>query len=150
MDKMKQEAESKLKYWGRMCALFTILMATNFWNYFRPISENEHFTDFFQGFQLGVAMGFLACAIFQVIRYRKILRDEEALKAYYIKEHDERNMAIWNKSGGTVLYTCGILIIGAAIVAGYFNPIVFITLLVCGIFLLLVKKGLCIYYRRTM
>ena len=59
-------------------------------------------------------------------------------------------MAIWNKSGGTVLYTCGVLIIGAAVVAGYFDPVVFITLLVCGLFLLLVKRGLCFYYCKTM
>ncbi|MCM1173923.1 MAG: hypothetical protein NC341_02605 [Blautia sp.] len=41
-------------------------------------------------------------------------------------------------------------IIGAALAAGYFNPTVFITLVLCGLFLLLVKKGLCICYCRTM
>lgn len=150
MDKMKQEVKSKLTYWERLCALFTILMATNIWNSFRPINGGDNFTDFFRGFQLGVAMAFLVCAIVKVIRFRKILKNEEAIRAFYIKEHDERTMTIWNKSGGTVLYTCGVLIIGAAIVAGYFNSTVFITLTLCGLFLLLVKNGLCIYYCRTM
>lgn len=150
MDKMKQEVEGKLKYWGRLSALFAILMTTNFWNFTRAADGGDNFTDFFQGFQLGIAMAFLACAIFSIVRYRKILQDEEALRAYYIKEHDERNKAIWNKSGGNVLYTCGVLIIGAAVVAGYFNSIVFLTLLACGLFLLLVKKGLCLYYCKTM
>jgi len=150
MDKMKQEVKSKLAYWGRLCALFAILMATNFWNYFRPVSGGDDFADFFQGFQLGIAMAFLIWAAVNIIRYRKILQDEEAIRAFYIREHDERTAAIWSRSGGTALYTCGILIIGAALVAGYFDPTVFITLVSCGLFLLLVKKGLCIYYRRTM
>lgn len=150
MDKMKQEVKGKLAYWGRLCALFAILMATNFWNYVRPRNGGDNFTDFFQGFQLGIAMAFLVCAAVRVLKFRKILKDEEALRAFYIKEHDERAMAIWNKSGGTVLYTCGVLIIGAAIVAGYFNPTVFITLTACGLFLLLLKQGLCIYYCKTM
>lgn len=150
MDKMRQEVENKLKYWGRMCALFAILMSTNCWNLTRTTRGGDNFTDFFEGFQFGIALAFLLCAIFKVARYRKILKDEEAVRAYYIKEHDERSMAIWNKSGGTVLYTCGVLIIGAAVVAGYFNPVVFLTLLACGLFLLLVKQGLCLYYCKTM
>ncbi len=150
MDKMKQEVTNKMKYWGRMCALFAILMTTNFWNYSRTMNGGDNFTDFFKGFQFGIAMAFLACAVFKVMRFRKVLQDEEAIRIFYIKEHDERNMAIWNKSGGTVLYTCGVLIIGAAIIAGYFNPTVFITLTACGLFLLLVKRGLSIYYCKTM
>lgn len=150
MDKMKQEVKDKLAYWGRLCALFVILMVTNFWNYFRPVSGGDNYTDFFQGFQFGIAMAFLICAVVNIIRYRKILQNEEAVRAFYIKEHDERTAAIWGKSGGTVLYTCGVLIIGASVVAGYFNPTAFITLLLCGIFLLLVKKGLIIYYCKTM
>ena len=45
MDKMKQEVKSKLTYWERLCALFTILMATNIWNSFRPISGGDNFID---------------------------------------------------------------------------------------------------------
>lgn len=150
MDKMKQEVKGKLNYWGRLSALFAILMSSNLWNYSRSVNGGENFTDFFKGFQIGIAMAFLACAIFNIVRFRKLMQDEDALRAYYIKEHDERNMAIWSKSGGTVLYTCGVLIIGAAVVAGYFSPVVFITLLACGLFLLLVKQGLCIYYCKTM
>lgn len=150
MDKMKQEVEKKLRYWIRMLALFTCLVALNVWNYWRPINAGDEFADFFKGFQSGAAAGLLVCAAVLVIKYRKILKDEEAVRNYYIKEHDERNAVIWAKSGGTVLYTCGVLIIGAAVVAGYFNQIVFITLLLCGVFLLIVKKALVIYYCKTI
>lgn len=150
MDKMKQEVEKKLRYWRKICIMFTCLAALNILNILRPLHASDEFTDFFNGFQVGVAITVFLCSAIMVMKYRKLLKDEEAVREYYIKEHDERNAAIWAKSGGTVLYTCGVLIIGAAIVAGYFNQIVFITLLLCGLFLLVVKKALIVYYCKTI
>lgn len=152
MEKMKQEVTKKLNYWRRMCALFTILMLTHIWDCIRPvdISATEEFTDFFQGFQFGIIIPILFFCYKNMYTCSKTLKDEEAIKAFYIKQHDERTAAIEAKSGGTVLSTCGTLIIGASIIAGYFNPIVFVTLLICGFLLLLVKKGLGIYYCKKM
>ncbi len=150
MEKMRAEIQGRLSYWRRICALFAILVVTNSWNYFRPMQDNESFISFFQGFQLGIALAFLAGALSNIVRFRNILKEDEAVRKYYIKVHDERCAAIEAKSGGTVLYTCGVLIIGVSIIAGYFNPIVFVALLACGVFLLLVKKGLSVYYCKKM
>ncbi|MCM1155697.1 MAG: hypothetical protein NC314_14055 [Roseburia sp.] len=150
MEKMKQEVQEKLKYWGRICALFTILMSLNVWEQFKPMNGGEAFDDFFHGFCLGLAIVFMLFAIKNIATYRKILNDEEALRAFYIKKHDERQAAIEAKAGGTALYTCGVLIIGASIVAAFFDVTVFATLLSCGTFLLLVKKCLRIYYCKKM
>lgn len=150
MDKMKQEARKKLGYWRKMCVLFAILLATDCMSFLKPIDGGDNFTDFFRGFQMGAAVTFTLFAVYNAVRFVKILNDEGKLREWYIKEHDERTMAIWAKSGGTVIYTCAILMIGAAIVAGYFNMTVFITLLLCGAFLLFVKGGLNIYYCKTM
>lgn len=150
MDKMRQEAKGKLAYWARMCALFAILMTTNCYNYFRTNAGGDHFKDFFEGFQIGIVLVFLIYAGRHIIMYRKLLKNDEQLRNWYIKEHDERTAAICEKTGGTPLYTCGLLIVGAAIVAGYFDVTVFITLTACGLFLLLVRKGLYLYYSRTM
>lgn len=152
MEKMKQEITKKLNYWRKMCALFTILLLTHIWDSIRPIDINAtvEFTDFFQGFQFGIIIAILFFTYRNIYICSKTLKDEEAIKDFYIKQHDERTAAIEAKSGGTVLGTCGTLIIGASIIAGYFNPIVFATLLICGVFLLLVKKGLGIYYCKKM
>lgn len=150
LERMKQEAMQKLRYWQKMLSLFTILGVTNIWNYFRPSDGGENFTDYFKGFQMGIVCALLLFSVFNFMKFRKILQDEEALRTWYITEHDERNAEIWAKSGGTALYSCGVLIIGAAIVAGYFSPTVFITLLACGLFLMVTKKGLILYYRKTI
>ena len=154
MEKMKQEVKDKLTYWGRLCALFAILMATYGWKALQPanaqLSSTENFADFFSGFQLGIVIVFLLYALKNIVTFRKNLQNEEALRSFYIKVHDERTAAIENKSGGRALYTCGVLIIGASIIAGYFDPVVFVTLLICGVFLLLVQKGLQIYYCKKM
>lgn len=154
MDKMRQEAERKLQYWIRLGILFFMLAALNLINYVRPTITAGAYADslsgFANGFQMGASDAIFLLAVIQIMKYRKILKSEEAIRNEYIKEHDERNAAIWAKSGGTVLYQCAVLIIGAAVVAGYFDKTVFVTLLVCGVFLLLVKKTLLIYYRKTL
>lgn len=150
MDKMRQEAENKLTYWKRMCALTCLLCCTNVWRMFTPIGGGESFHDFFQGFQVGMVLVLAVYCIRNVCRFKKILSSEEYIREFYIKEHDERMAAIREKTGGNVLDTCGILIIMAGVIAGYFNPVVFGTLIACGIFLLLVRKSLHIYYCKNM
>ncbi|MBD5449832.1 MAG: hypothetical protein HDR28_06705 [Lachnospiraceae bacterium] len=75
---------------------------------------------------------------------------QSAIREFYFKEHDERMAAIREKSGGNVMDTSGIVIIMAGVVAGYFNPVVFGTMIICGVFLLLVKKLLHIYYCKNI
>ena len=150
MDKMRAEVESKLKYWGRTSALFALFSATGILNYVRPNNASENFADFFEGFQFGIAMVFLICAVYHVKKFRDILKSEEAIKDYYIKEHDERMVAIHEKTGGTVMHTCALIIVGVGIVAGYYNAIVFASLVSCGVFLLLVSKILFSYYSKNM
>lgn len=150
MDKMRQEVEGKLRYWRKMNVLCVLLLVTNIWDYFRPINGGDEFQEFFRGFQLGLVCVIALFAVYSMIKFQKMLSDEEAIRAFYIKEHDEREEAIREKTGGTVLYTCGVLIILAGVIAGYFNPVVFISLVCSGVFLLLVKKVLRIYYCKKM
>lgn len=150
MDKMKQEVKGKLLYWRRMSAICVILLVADVWNFFRPAQGGESFQYFFKGFQVGLVCALVIFCIHSVMKYRKILNDEELIRAFYIKEHDEREAVIREKTGGTVLYTCGILIILAGVIAGYYNPVVFGSLVSSGVFLLLVRKVLRIYYSKMM
>ena len=118
--------------------------------YLRPDDSRTHFGDYLAGFQLGGLVGIQGILIINIIRNVRALKDETRLKAMYIKEHDERTQLIWAKSGGTVMYVCAIALILAGIVGGYYNPIVFFSLISAGVFLLLVKAGCKIYYSRKL
>jgi len=45
-----------------------------------------------------------------------------------------------------VMHTCAVIILVAATAAGYFNPVIFFTLLGCSVFLLAVIIALSAYY----
>jgi len=103
--------------------------------------------DFIAGFQAGVVIGVVLCGVFLLVRTILALRNEEALKKLYIKEHDERSVYVQQKSGALsfAISTVGLLI--AIIISGYFNTVVFFTLLTALAFILLVRLALKLYYR---
>ncbi len=150
MDKMRQEVKEKLTYWTRICAMFTCLIMAESLRHFHSNAGADNFNSFFDGFQFGISLVFLIYALKNIVTHRNLLKDEAQLKRWYIQVHDERTAAICAKTGGIPMHTCGVLFVGAGIIAGYFNITVFITLTVCGVFLLIVCKGLYVYYSRKM
>lgn len=108
---------------------------------------NENISDMIPGFQLGAFVGLQLIMIVYIAKYRKALKTEEELKKMYIKEHDERTKLITDKIGGVGLNFSLVAITIATIMAGFFNQLVFFTLLAILIFMSLVKGTLKIYYR---
>ena len=71
-------------------------------------------------------MGILA--VIQFVKLSRALIDEKKLKMLYNSEHDERMLLIRSKAGMPMLLITSTLMIIAAVIAGYFNIIVFYTL----------------------
>ncbi|MBW9147800.1 hypothetical protein K2F40_02155 [Clostridium sp. CM028] len=108
---------------------------------------NEPITDFIHGFQLGIFIFLQFVMVMYITKYGKSLKNEDKLKKLYIVEHDERTTLIKNKIGGVGFnFSLGV-IATAAIMAGFFNQMVFVTLLGVLIFMSLVKGFLKVYYR---
>lgn len=76
------------------------------------------------------------------------MKNNSKLQALYIKEHDERNAMIKQKTGSTLLPICAIGLGIAAIVAIYFSQTVFFSLVGAIGFMALVKIALRLYYGR--
>lgn len=112
--------------------------------------SNSDFSDFHKGFQMGVFLSIEIIFVYLITRYTIVLQKPEELKKLYYAEYDERMSLIREKSGGYPLFCCGFAIIIAAIISGYFNEIVFFTLLGCAIFLFVVRKVLRIYYSKKL
>lgn len=106
----------------------------------------RNITDFQTGFMLGLAI----VSLFILIKYCKLLKNERMLKEAYLKETDERMILIRSKAGMPALLITSVIMISAGIIAGYFNIIVFYSLLVTGVCQLLLGVSLKFYYMHKL
>jgi len=112
--------------------------------------EKELRTGFLYGVQLGGCSSLAAVCLATLIRYRRILRDEQALKAAYYREHDERSQAIRAKAGAPMILVTSVLMIVAGMVASYFNPIIFYSLFLAALCQLVAALVVKIIYTRLL
>lgn len=96
---------------------------------------------FLAGFQFGLIMSIGALALVDLVKLRRAVNDETRLRMLYNKEHDERLKAIRSKAGQPLLTVTSVLMVIAAIIAGYFNFTVFFTLVVAVLAQLAVSAG---------
>ncbi|SDM98601.1 hypothetical protein [Acetanaerobacterium elongatum] len=113
-----------------------------------PAATN--FSSFHLGFQVGLTTVVEFFLIWGSIKYLRVLGKEAELKKLYYEENDERTRAINEKTGGNVLNACSLIILTAGILAGYFNAVVFFTLVACCVFLSVTHKILYIYYSKKL
>lgn len=150
MEKYRQVTNKKLTLmttFTAFAAIFIVLTGA-FVNMASAI--NEDVSDMIPGFQVGVFIGFQLIMIIHIAKYRKALKTEDELKKLYIKEHDERTKLIKDKIGGVGFNFSLVAITTAAIIAGFFNQIIFFTLLSILIFMSLSKGFLKIYYKNKL
>ena len=76
-----------------------------------------------------------------------MLKDEDVLKEVYIREHDEREALIQMKSGLHVIPILSFIILICAMLVGFFNDIIFYTLVIVGIGQILIALALKIYWK---
>jgi len=84
------------------------------------------------GFQSGLILGLGMVAVVQIIKLTRVINNETKLKLLYNQEHDERLKTIRSIAGMPMLMITSILMLIAAIIAGYFNIIVFYTLVLAA------------------
>jgi len=101
-------------------------------------------------FHGGVLSGIGFLLILQVLKYVKAMRYEKELRKLYIKENDERTVMIMQKTGAIGINICILGLGSAAIIAGFFNELVFFTLLGATLFTALVKGLFKIYYHKNL
>jgi hypothetical protein len=103
-------------------------------------------SDFIRGFQVGIFCSLEVSLIYKIFKYIGALKDEKKLKLLSIAEKDERTKLIMQMTGAMGLNICYIGLAISAIIAGFINEIVFITLLGATIFTILVKGCFKLYY----
>lgn len=101
-------------------------------------------------FQFGLMFGLEILAIMNVIKLNKSLDNDKKLKLLYNKENDERLKLIRSKAGMPLLMINSIIMIISGLIAGYFNTIIFFTLIIAATIQLLIGATIKIYCLRKM
>lgn len=114
------------------------------------LKDQARLNDSALGFINGLTLGIEIICVFWVFKIRKALKDDKMLKELYIDEHDERKNFIKLKSGSNLIGKIALGIFVASILASYFNMVVFYTLVITGIFLVLVSLSLKLYWRKMV
>lgn len=101
---------------------------------------------FIIGFHAGVLCGLGLLLIRDIFKNLRAIRDEKELKKLYIEENDERKIMIMQKTGAMGMTICIIGLGFATVISGFFNEIVFFSLLGATVFTTLIKGLFKIYY----
>ena len=104
----------------------------------------------FTRFVMGCFIAAEAIAIVFMTKYVATLKSEEEIKKLYIKETDERRVAIRTQAGRSGLHIVFCTLIIAMLVSGYFSKIVFFTLLGVVLLTSMVMLFTKLYYNRKM
>lgn len=114
-------------------------------------SEKVSMTDgIVSGFQFGLIFGITILAIIQIIKLNIVIKDDKKLKMLYNKEHDERLKAIRSKAGMPMLMITSVMMLIAAIIAGYFNIVAFYTLVIAAMAQLSIGIIVKLYCMKTL
>ena len=148
MEKFKQTLKNRTKYVVMYNAL--VLIGISIGVFHPTAGVNDHMLGFMSGANVGMIIGIQFLCIILLTKYYSALKNEEKLKKLYIEETDERRQFIQTKIGGVAI---NIILLGLAagvIIAGFYNYIVYFTLLSALIFTALVKGALKIYYNKAV
>lgn len=85
-----------------------------------------------EGFAWGAVTAVVACFALIMPRYRRALRDEQALRRLWNKEHDERMGAIKARAGAPMLVYTSVAMIAVALLIGSWNMTAAMTLLLAA------------------
>lgn len=114
-------------------------------------SEGGNMTDgIVTGFQFGIMLDVGILSLFQIVKLNKVINDDKKLRILHNKENDERLKAIRSKAGMPMLMITSVIMLIAAIIAGYFSKVVFSTLVITAIVQMSIGAIVKLFYLKTM
>lgn len=143
MKEFREKLEKKERYYSLfMCSAMLIFFGCNF--------LMESASDFADGMIVGFFSSVMAVMLIKLVSVHSALKNEDELKKMYIAETDERNIAIGKETAGTATVISMMCIALAAIVAGFINVTVCITLEASLLFSVIITVSVRAYYNKKM
>ncbi len=143
MKEFKEKLQRKTNVMAILCCFAPIMLMA-----LKLITKRS--ADFSAGIVQGFFIGFILCLVYSAARNFAALNDDEKLKAMYVAENDERNIAIEKETGKTFSRLGGICLAFAAVAASFFNITVSLTLGCAVLFLSAVWVAVRVYYNKKM
>jgi hypothetical protein len=142
MEKLRKDLQIRVRW---MIAGFILLAITDL-VFMMNQSRLPVIPAFISGYQLGIFIEVEAILVIFIVKYKIAMKSDGTLKKMHIKETDERKLMIRQRAGskGIIISYTGLVF--ATVIAGYFNEIVFLTLLGAIVFTGLVMIFLKLYY----
>lgn len=104
--------------------------------------------DYARGILFGVFGGTETVSVFNIFRLMPLLQNDEKLKQAYITETDERNTLIQKEAAKTSSSILVMILALAAIIAGFFAPVVSMTIAFVIILMGVVSVAVTAYYNK--
>lgn len=139
MDKYRKKVKIRMIYLCVVIAISVILLILSFC---KVIPSNNAFMG-------GFFSGFTAVTVVFLIRCINLLKDDEALKKSYIKEHDDREWQIVYKASRAAFVIGTFILATAIIISAYYNEMVFKTLMAVYFGMFALYMALMVYFRKV-
>ena len=153
LDGMRRDLQKRLAQARGMAVCFALLLVAAVSGVIPTGVAGPSARDFISGFQVGLLLALCVFALYRKVRCQRALRDDAAVRRLYYQEHDERTRYIAQQVGRSSMAVNTVLLVVAAVIAGYFSVTVFVTLLavaaVQGLVQLLLKGLKQIYDRNN-
>ena len=149
MEQFKEKTKMQTGILGFFCLILAVFCFLGIageagWvSFMTPSAGDSHWQSQWRGFVSGASFGILALMLYGVIRNIRALKNEQKLKKLYVVENDERQILIYTNALRSAMQFWLILGLVAAIITGYFNATVSITLLIA----VLTTSVLCMLFK---
>lgn len=145
MDQFGKKLKMRI-VWLSVLSLTTVLMGV-YDVFFVPETLKNMAVFEFQG---GALAAICILSSIQIIKYKKILKDDNKLKLEFNKENDERFKTIKSKAGIPIVPIFSVLMIITGIVAGYYNVEVFYILIIVAMCQVVISGIIKLIYMKRM
>lgn len=149
LEKMRKELRKRAKTAGALACLGAVLLAAVAAQIIPTQYEDERAASFLMGFQTGLLLVLVILAVIRVFTYLRAAGDDTRLIRLYNRENDERVKYIDQMAGKTCMNLSMIILVIAAVIAGYFSIEACAALCGAAIVVGLVKKFVRLYYARA-
>lgn len=116
----------------------------------RKIGVPDAINDLAAGYNLGLLIALQVGAIYFITKYNKALKNKAQLKKLYIEKHDERKELIQYKSSALGISIFIFILLLATIISGFYNLVVFYTLLGVCLMILITLVFVKLYFLKKI